>query len=243
VPNRRRRRPPNPRRRNLRDSNGDQDARQECAEREAAREPSATARTSAARLTSASTCARSRNDAQPTASAASALRLADHPRRDELALWIEDALRGREIDVALLGGHKYMINDCLGVKASSGKFKLKLDNPSVHFQNTGLVIKFSIPHASISVVKIRIRPTRTCSKLCKFRRQVRSRRRRWRTSRCAGTWIRSSTFRVGPDAILTTEIEACGIENLITGRCSGSGTTVVELQLELAEARFTLGVR
>jgi len=105
---------------------------------------------------------------KPTASAASALRLADHPRRDELALWIEDALRGREIDVALLGGHKYMINDCLGVKASSGKFKLKLDNPSVHFQNTGLVIKFSIPHASISVVKIRIRPNPNVLELCKF---------------------------------------------------------------------------
>ena len=105
---------------------------------------------------------------KPTAASASALRLADHPKREELAQWIENAIRGREIDVALLGGHKYMINDCLGVKASSGKFKLKLDNPSVRFENTGLVIKFSIPHASISVVKIRIRPNPNVLEVCSF---------------------------------------------------------------------------
>jgi hypothetical protein len=96
------------------------------------------------------------------------LRLADHEKRDELARWIEDAIRGREIEVALLGGHKYMINDCLGVKASAGKFKLKLDNPSVRFENTGLVVKFSIDRVSISAVKIRIRPNPNVLEACKF---------------------------------------------------------------------------
>jgi len=96
------------------------------------------------------------------------LRLADHPKRDDLARWLEDSLRGREIDVALLGGHKYMINSCLGLKASAGQFRLKLENPRVYFEDTGIVLRLEIDRVSLSAFKIRIRPNPNPIELCKF---------------------------------------------------------------------------
>ena len=101
-------------------------------------------------------------------SSSSMSRLADHPRRNELGPWLEDALRGKEIDVALLGGHKYMLNDCLGIKASAGEFRLKLQNPSVRFENTGIKLTFEIEHVSFSAIKLRMRPNPNVLELCKF---------------------------------------------------------------------------
>ncbi|NOT30203.1 MAG: hypothetical protein HOP15_07130, partial [Planctomycetes bacterium] len=95
-------------------------------------------------------------------------RLVDHPRRNELARWLEDSLRDREIDVALLGGHKYMINSCLGIKASAGEFRLKLANPSVRFENTGIVLTLAIDHVAFSALKLRMRPNPNPLELCKF---------------------------------------------------------------------------
>ena len=70
--------------------------------------------------------------------------------------------------MALLGGHKYMINSCLGIKASAGEFRLKLANPSVRFDNTGIVLEFRINRVSISAVKLRMRPNPNAFELCKF---------------------------------------------------------------------------
>jgi len=111
-----------------------------------------------------------RMPAGSTASGATStlMRVAQHPRREELARWLEDSLRDREIDVALLGGHKYMINDCLGVKASAGEFRMKLANPSVRVENSGFVLVFEIERVSLSAFKIRIRPNPNPLELCKF---------------------------------------------------------------------------
>jgi hypothetical protein len=68
-------------------------------------------------------------------------------------------LKDKEIDVALLGGQKYMVNDCLGLKASAGKFKLKLANPVAKIDGTGVLLTFSIDKIALSALKVRFRPS------------------------------------------------------------------------------------
>lgn len=104
----------------------------------------------------------------PAQVASAGMSLANHPKRDELAKWVVDNLRGREIDVALLGGEKYMINSCFGIKVSSGKFKLKLDNPVVRFENSGIVVSFSIDRVEFSAIKLRMRPNPNILEACSF---------------------------------------------------------------------------
>jgi hypothetical protein len=85
-------------------------------------------------------------------------RLHAHPKRDEIVRKITDALRNKEINVQLLGGHKYMANDCLGIKASAGSFKLKLANPVVKLDGNALVVAAGIDRISMSALKLRMRP-------------------------------------------------------------------------------------
>lgn len=85
-------------------------------------------------------------------------RLASHPKRDEIVKKITSALSNKEIDVKLLGGHKYMINNCLGIKASAGSFKLKLANPVVKVDGSGVVVTIGIDRISLSAIKLRMRP-------------------------------------------------------------------------------------
>lgn len=59
---------------------------------------------------------------------------------------------------ALLGGHKYMVNHCLGVKASAGEFYLRLADPTFHFEGTGVKLTFGIDRVSMDAIKIRMRP-------------------------------------------------------------------------------------
>ncbi|OHE89100.1 MAG: hypothetical protein A3G75_12800 [Verrucomicrobia bacterium RIFCSPLOWO2_12_FULL_64_8] len=82
----------------------------------------------------------------------------DHPKAQEYAKKLQEVFNAREIDVALLGGHKYMINDCLGIKVSAGGFKLKFINPSVRIDGTGVVFETGIDHLGVSAIKLRMRP-------------------------------------------------------------------------------------
>lgn len=99
---------------------------------------------------------------QATGSAAGAgggaAHLKDHPKVQELARKLAELYNAREINVALLGGHKYMINDCLGIKVSAGEFKLKFINPTVRLDGTGLVFECGISHLELSAIKLRMRP-------------------------------------------------------------------------------------
>ena len=82
----------------------------------------------------------------------------DHPQAQQILSAIGQALAQREINVALLGGQKYMINDCLGIKASAGQFYLRVSNPTVGFDGAAIKIEAAIEHISLNVLKVRVRP-------------------------------------------------------------------------------------
>lgn len=92
------------------------------------------------------------------AHAANVKRIADLPKGQDIMTKAAKAMAKREINVALLGGEKYMVSNCLGVKASAGKFKLRLDNPQVSFEGQSVVIKFMIDRVHLQALKIRMKP-------------------------------------------------------------------------------------
>jgi len=88
-------------------------------------------------------------------------RLAEMPNAREIATAAAQMVGGKTIHVALLGQHKYMINDCLGVKVSVGEFDLKLGSPTIAIQDAGVVASFSIDRISFTAFKLRFRPDLT----------------------------------------------------------------------------------
>lgn len=103
-----------------------------------------------------------------TRAAVGGTRLKDYPKAKEMLDGIVQGLMQMEIDVALLGGHKYMINDCLGLKASAGKFKLKLARPELRWEGTGAKLTFRIERIALNALKVRMRPRADLLKPCKF---------------------------------------------------------------------------
>src|SRR5690349_1454366 len=67
-------------------------------------------------------------------------------------------LGGLQMHLALLAGHKYMINSCLGVKASAGTFDLVVPPPSISFGATSVTISIGISHIAFEAFNIRLRP-------------------------------------------------------------------------------------
>ena len=66
---------------------------------------------------------------------------------------------GNEYKFTLLSGHKYMVNDCLGLKVSAGEFKLKFKNPNVEFTEQGSVkIRLEVDLIKFDAIKIRTKP-------------------------------------------------------------------------------------
>ena len=112
----------------------------------------------------------SRGDSPPLESTgSSATRMKDHPKAKEFAQRVAEALSKKEINVALLGGRKYMVHDCLGIKASAGEFTLKLANPSVRIEDAGVIMEFKIDKVSMNALKVRMRPNLgNPLKPCKF---------------------------------------------------------------------------
>lgn len=92
------------------------------------------------------------------AHAANVKRFADLPKGEDIMMKAARAMAQREIDVALLGGEKYMVNKCLGIKASAGKFKLRLDDPEVTFEGQSVIMKFMIDRVHLQALKIRMKP-------------------------------------------------------------------------------------
>jgi hypothetical protein len=87
--------------------------------------------------------------------------LKDHPRGEEIMKDLLQGLKDKEIDVALLGGEKYMLNDCLGIKASAGTFRLKLASPNFRWEGTGVRLTFRIDRISMNALSVRYRPNPT----------------------------------------------------------------------------------
>lgn len=102
-------------------------------------------------------------------SSAKLRRLRDDPNVQTYLDKAKSLLNGFEINTALLAGHKYMINDCLGIKVSAGEFVLKVPDPDLRVDNTGVVLTFAIPHIEMSGFKLRFRPRVTDpSNMCHF---------------------------------------------------------------------------
>ena len=70
-----------------------------------------------------------------------------------------DKMIGNEYMFTLLSGHKYMVNNCLGLKVSAGEFKLKFKNPIVEVNVNGTVkIRLEVDLIKFNAIKIRIKP-------------------------------------------------------------------------------------
>ncbi|HQY12581.1 MAG TPA: hypothetical protein PK133_10230 [Ferruginibacter sp.] len=68
-------------------------------------------------------------------------------------------LTGTEYRFTLLPGHKYMVNNCLGLKVSAGEFKIKFKNPHVETAASGTVkIRLEVELIRFNAIKIRIKP-------------------------------------------------------------------------------------
>lgn len=64
-----------------------------------------------------------------------------------------------EYGFSLLSSHKYMVNDCLGIKVSSGQFTLRFSNPLIQLTNSGQIkIRLEVDKIKFSALKIRMKP-------------------------------------------------------------------------------------
>ncbi|HSE48686.1 MAG TPA: hypothetical protein VLA96_05710 [Terriglobales bacterium] len=96
-------------------------------------------------------------------------KLSEVPYADKILKEVMRGLKDREIDVALIRGEKYMINKCLGIKASTGTFALKLENPDLRLDGSGVKMTLNIPRIAMHALKVRIRPnTNLMKNPCSF---------------------------------------------------------------------------
>lgn len=86
------------------------------------------------------------------------MRLADHPRGREALAHTAKEMERWDINVTLLGQRKYMVNDCLGIKASAGQFAVKFGNSKFETFNDGAALIFAIDHIKLSALSVRVRP-------------------------------------------------------------------------------------
>lgn len=84
--------------------------------------------------------------------------LKNHAQAEEISKKAADFLKNMELQVSLLPQHKYMINDCLGIKASVGDYKIQLALPYVRVDQNGLLIRFEIEKIVDNKVTVRTRP-------------------------------------------------------------------------------------
>ena len=71
---------------------------------------------------------------------------------------IIDRLIQRDYSFSLLSGHKYMINNCLGLKVSAGQFDLKFANPEIGITGGKFTVKLKVDKIKFSAFKVRSRP-------------------------------------------------------------------------------------
>lgn len=88
----------------------------------------------------------------------SSTKLADLPQAQQIIDKIAKALTKTAMTVSILSQHKYMINQCLGIKASVGEFKIQLGNPVARLEPGGIFLQFTIDHVTITGLTIRARP-------------------------------------------------------------------------------------
>ena len=96
------------------------------------------------------------------------VRLDKYPDARGFLKKVGEAFARREINVALIGGEKYMINKCLGIKVRAGSFKLRLANPSAKLEGSGAKLTFRVERVSLNGISLRMRPNSNVLKPCHF---------------------------------------------------------------------------
>jgi len=95
--------------------------------------------------------------------------LRSHADAQKILQGLVDGWQEKEVNVSLLGGQNYMVNDCLGVHPSVGEFTLKVASPNFRIEGSGIVLTFRIAHVSLNALKVRVRPNPTnVSNPCTF---------------------------------------------------------------------------
>ncbi|HEX6560234.1 MAG TPA: hypothetical protein VF021_12245 [Longimicrobiales bacterium] len=85
-------------------------------------------------------------------------RFAQNPNASAILAKVVQAMTSVDINVALVAGHKYMINSCLGIKASAGTFRLHIPTPDLRLDGNEVVLTFRVDHVGMSALTIRLRP-------------------------------------------------------------------------------------
>lgn len=99
--------------------------------------------------------------ATPPHSLGKSRRLKDDPAIGEYIKAAAWALKGFEVKTVLLAGHKYMVNECLGMKVNAGEFALTVPDPDLRVVSDGLVLTFAIAHVAMNAFSVRLRPDPT----------------------------------------------------------------------------------
>ena len=85
--------------------------------------------------------------------------IADLPKGLEIAQSAVSKFIANEYRFSLLSSNKYMVNDCLGIKVSTGEFGIKFQDPNVTITSGGdLRIRLKINRITMSGFKLRMRP-------------------------------------------------------------------------------------
>ena len=96
------------------------------------------------------------------------VRLDKYPDAQGFLRKVADAMTRKEINVSLIGGEKYMVNKCFGIKVRAGNFKLKLASPNARLEGTAAKLTFRVERVSMNGISLRMRPSTNLLKPCHF---------------------------------------------------------------------------
>lgn len=96
------------------------------------------------------------------------VRLDKYPDAQGFLRKVAEAMTRKEIDVSLIGGEKYMVNDCLGIKVRAGNFRMKLASPNARLEGTAAKLTFRVERISMNGISLRMRPSTNVLKPCHF---------------------------------------------------------------------------
>lgn len=96
------------------------------------------------------------------------VRLDKYPDAQGFLKKVADTMAKKEMDVSLIGGEKYMINKCLGIKVRAGNFKMKLASPNARLEGTAAKLTFRVEHIALNGISLRMRPSTNILKPCHF---------------------------------------------------------------------------
>lgn len=100
--------------------------------------------------------------------AGSSIKLDKYPDAQGFLNKVAQAMTRKEMDVSLIGGEKYMVNSCFGIKVRAGNFKMKLASPNARLEGTAAKLTFRVEHISLNGISLRMRPSTNVLKPCHF---------------------------------------------------------------------------